>query len=242
MPRNFADSLRLVARDDDSATLAYLLSWVRPREHAALLRHHDVLPAQRHFAKQWNHVFDKNAPALERLSAHATEVRTRLIMSNDYLPKVDIASMKESLEIRVPMLDEGLFEFGLTLPHRLKYADGRTKCVLRDVAARELPAGVVALPKRGFSVPVDRLLGTEVKSRMKETLLAPSSGLADYFEPRVYRPIVTAFCDDAELPGISRQGLYQRAIMLLAVHLALARSTDKPKDAVQTPLNANSRS
>ena len=53
---------------------------------------------------------------MERLSAHATEVNTRLVLPNDFLFKVDIASMKESLEVRVPMLDEDLFAFGFSLP------------------------------------------------------------------------------------------------------------------------------
>ena len=49
-----------------------------------------------------------------------TEVNTRLMLPNDFLFKVDTASMRESLEVRVPMLDEELFAFGLSLPHRLK--------------------------------------------------------------------------------------------------------------------------
>jgi hypothetical protein len=39
--------------------------------------------------------------------------------------------------------------------------------------------------------------------------------------PEAYRPMVEAFCERCPCPGISRQGLYQRAIMLLSVHLVL---------------------
>ena len=57
---------------------------------------------------------------------------------------------------------------------------------------------------------------------LRETLLGPASELPEFFRPEAYRPVVAAFCDGRLYPGISRQGLYDRAIMLLSVHLALA--------------------
>jgi asparagine synthase (glutamine-hydrolysing) len=205
----------------DAEILAYILSWIRPKEHAATVRGLDVLPVSRLFERQWDHDIFVGSSRLERLSALATETRARLILAGDYLPKVDAASMKEGLEVRVPMLDEDFFAFGLTLPHSLKSARGASKPVLRAVAAGKIPPEVAALPKHGFNVPVDRLLDGAFKMRLKDELLGPGSGLNGLLETAAYRPIVNAFCEDRPLPRISRAGLYQRAMMLLSIHLAV---------------------
>jgi asparagine synthase (glutamine-hydrolysing) len=143
------------------------------------------------------------------------------MLPNDFLFKVDTASMRESLEIRVPMLDEDLFAFGLCLPHNLK-VNGRTcKRVLREIAKQRLPLAVANKPKRGFGIPVDAWVDGDFKKRLKETLLDDASKLPEYFRPETYQPQVEAFCEGRAFPGISREGLYQRAIMLLSLHLAL---------------------
>ncbi|TXG84752.1 MAG: hypothetical protein E6R14_04895, partial [Thermomicrobiales bacterium] len=137
----------------------------------------------------------------------------------------DIVGMKESLEVRVPMLDEDLFAFGLTLPHRLKVSGRTCKLVLRGVADRRLPPAVARKPKWGFSIPIDTWVDASFKARVRETLLGRESRLPDVFRPEAYRPIIEAFCSGQLHPDISRQGLHQRVVMLLSVHLALSNKS-----------------
>lgn len=205
---------------DDTSVIQTLFCWIREEEHRRLCRDTDVLPIRRLFEPRWEHRLPPGATGLERLSAHATELNIRLTLANDYLFKVDTASMRESLEIRVPMLDEELFAFGLSLPHCLK-VNGRTcKRVLREVAKHRLPPVVANKPKWGFAMPVDVWVDTDFKVRLRDALLGPSSRLPEFFRPEAYRPMVEAFCEGQPYPGVSREGLYQRAIMLLSVHLA----------------------
>ena len=171
----------------------------------------------------WGHQLPSHVSRLERLSAHATEVYGRLLLPNDFLFKVDTASMRESLEVRVPLSDEDLFAFGLSLPHVLKARGPNCKRVLRGIAKKWLPPSVATRPKQGFRIPIDRWVTPAFKARLRETLLGRSTRLPDFFHIDSYRPIVEAFCDQRAAPGISRQGLYQRAMMLLSVHLALTR-------------------
>ena len=103
-----------VNRADDTTILQDLFSWIPEEEHRNLCVDKDLLPVRRFFEPQWEYSLPKKSSRIERLSAHATEVLTRLTLPNDFLFKVDTASMKESLEVRVPMLDEDLFDFGLT--------------------------------------------------------------------------------------------------------------------------------
>jgi asparagine synthase (glutamine-hydrolysing) len=206
---------------DDTTIIQSMFCWVREEEHQALCQDTNLLPIRRLFEAHWECNLPRQASRLERLSAQATEANVRLTLPNDFLFKVDMASMKESLEVRVPMLDEELFAFGLSLPHRLKVKGQAGKRVLREVARRRLPLEVVNKPKHGFGLPVDKWVDADFKECLKDTLLGSASRLSEFFQPKVYRPMVEAFCDGCPCPGISRQGLYQRAIMLLSVQLAL---------------------
>src|SRR5262245_64368248 len=111
------------------------------------------------------------ASRVEKLSMLATEADLRLRLPNDFLFKVDTASMKESLEIRVPMLDEDLFAFGLSLPHRLKVNGRMCKRVLREVAKRSLPEAVGGKAKKGFGIPVDTWVDRGFKDQRRDALL-----------------------------------------------------------------------
>lgn len=206
---------------DESLIIGSLFRWVRDDELHALLPDRAVEPVRRHFEKRWEHALPHGASAVERLSAHATEVNARLVLPNDFLFKVDMASMRESLEVRVPMLDENLVSLGMSLPHRLKVSKRTGKIVLRALAARKLPEPVANKSKWGFGVPVDTWLSSDFRERLRETLLISQTPLADYYDPKAYRPIIEAFCDRREPGAISRQGLYQRVTMLLAVHVTL---------------------
>lgn len=219
--RRWAGRLDDFVANDESSIIGSLFRWVRDDELHALLPGRDVEPVGRHFEKRWEHALPHDASPVERLSAHATEVNTRLVLPNDFLFKVDIASMRESLEVRVPMLDEDLVSLGMSLPHRLKVSKHTGKIVLRALAARKLPEPVANKPKWGFGVPVDTWLGSDFRERLRETLLMSRTPLADYYDPKAYRPIIEAFCDRREPGAISRQGLYQRVTMLLAVHVTL---------------------
>ena len=174
--------------------------------------HEKLLPVRRFFEQQWEHHLPTGVSRVERLSALATEANVRVTLPNDFLFKVDLASMKQGLEVRVPMLDEDLFSFALTLPHDLKVKGRTCKRVLREVAARQLPVAVARKPKHGFSVPVDRWVNTEFKYRVRETLLSPSSPLLEFFRPEVYRPLVEAFCDGHSYLGfLARGDLWSRS-------------------------------
>jgi asparagine synthase (glutamine-hydrolysing) len=212
---------REIVDADDASIIQGLFCWIHEEEHKKLCRSGDVVPVRRLFESQWEYDLPRGTSKLERLSAHTTEVNTRLILPNDFLFKVDMASMRESLEIRVPMLDEDLFAFGLSLPHYLKVKGRTCKTVLRSIANRQLPLEVASKPKHGFAIPIDTWVSAEFKAQLRHVLLGTRSRLSEFFAPEAYKPLVNAFCDNRCYPGVSRQGLYQRAIMLLSVHLAL---------------------
>ena len=221
--RGLRTRMKSLAQADDTSVIQSMYCWLSDEEHAALCQDTDLLPVRRLFEPQWDYHLPAHAGRLERLSAHATEVGMRLTMANDYLFKVDAASMRESLEVRVPMLDEDLVAFGLSLPHHLKVQGRTCKRVLRGVAQRLLPPAVAAKPKRGFAVPLERWIDTGFNERLRELLLGPSSQLPAFFRPEAYTKIIRALGETPIATDEPQQTLYGRAIMLLAAQLALAR-------------------
>jgi asparagine synthase (glutamine-hydrolysing) len=95
------------------------------------------------------------------------------------LVKVDRASMAYGLEVRAPLLDYGLVEWGLTLPRRLKLRGANGKYVLKRALEPLLPRELLYRPKQGFAPSIAGLFRHEagrVRARlMGETLL--DSGL-----------------------------------------------------------------
>jgi asparagine synthase (glutamine-hydrolysing) len=216
-------SLRTVGARDDTAILQGLFGWLDEVERDHLLRDPaSVEPTRRIFEPQWHYGLPAGSSRLERLSAHAVEVNIRVVLANDFLPKVDIGSMRNSLEVRVPMLDEQLIDFGLTLPHELRVHRRVGKRVLRAVAANRLPAGISTRPKQGFAVPVDRWLGREFRVALADTMLNGRSAVSEVLAPATYEPWVQAFCEGRALPSLSRASIYQRVVMLLALETALS--------------------
>lgn len=94
-------------------------------------------------------------------------------MVDDVLVKVDRMSMAHSLEVRSPLLDHRVLEFGARLPSALKIGSRQGKLPLRALAARRLPAEVQRLPKRGFSIPAAQWLRNELRELGEEMILNP---------------------------------------------------------------------
>jgi len=111
-------------------------------------------------------------------------------LPDDILTKVDRTSMAHSIESRVPLLDNEVIDFALTLPSALKIREGRRKHVLKEVAAQYLPAGLIDRRKQGFAVPLDVWFRGSLRELFSDTLLSPRALQRGYFEPAFIRRLV----------------------------------------------------
>ena len=102
-------------------------------------------------------------------------------LPGDILTKVDRASMRVSLEARVPLLDHPLVEFAVSLPGRVKRRDGVGKWILRQAVTGLVPDSVFAQPKRGFGVPLAQWLRRELRHRL-ETLLRADRAVYEHVD------------------------------------------------------------
>ncbi len=71
-------------------------------------------------------------------------------MPDDFLHVEDTMSMANSIEARVPLLDNELVELAAKIPAGLKYKDGRGKYIFRKAMEGILPSPVLRKEKRGF--------------------------------------------------------------------------------------------
>ncbi len=92
-------------------------------------------------------------------------------LPNAMLQKVDIASMAESLEVRVPLLDDELVRWADALPVRALRRRRYGKYVLRNALEKLLPNGSAWAPKRGFALPIDVWLRRAQNARAIRELL-----------------------------------------------------------------------
>jgi asparagine synthase (glutamine-hydrolysing) len=105
---------------------------------------------------------------------------------NSYLPedllvKMDIATMANSLEARVPFLDHQFMEFVAGIPSHLKLKGSKTKSILKTAFKDFLPATILNRKKMGFGVPVSRWFRNELKDYVYDILLDPRTLKRGYF-------------------------------------------------------------
>jgi asparagine synthase (glutamine-hydrolysing) len=117
----------------------------------------------------------------------AQQTDIHLYMTDDVLAKVDRISMAHSLEVRCPLLDPAILEFAARLPASVKIAGGRGKMPLRRLAERRLPAEVVNMPKRGFSIPAARWLREDLRPMTESLLFDGSAGVLDCLDRTALR-------------------------------------------------------
>jgi asparagine synthase (glutamine-hydrolysing) len=103
-------------------------------------------------------------------------------LPEDLLVKMDIATMANSLEARVPFLDHQLMEFIATIPPRLKLKGTITKYILKEAFSDFLPPPILTRKKMGFGVPVSRWFRNELKDYAYGILLDPRTINRGYFK------------------------------------------------------------
>lgn len=107
------------------------------------------------------------------------------------LTKVDAMSMAHGLEVRVPLLDRRIMDFAGRCSTRLLLPqNGPSKFLLRRAAERfGAPASVLNAKKRGFNVPIARLLRKELAVLSNHWLDRNPDVLSPYLNPDAIRAL-----------------------------------------------------
>jgi asparagine synthase (glutamine-hydrolysing) len=121
----------------------------------------------------------------------------RLFLGERLLRDNDVASMACSLEQRMPLVDQVLFESVDRLPDQARYRPLGRKAMLRRIGLRGLDPALFERPKSGFVLPFDRWIRRGLKDIMDQTLRDPQAIGPAGLDPMAVERLWRAFHDEA---------------------------------------------
>jgi len=111
-------------------------------------------------------------------------------MVDSVLTKVDRASMMNSLEVRVPLLDHEFAELTFKIPSKLKLNGKEQKYIFKKAMTSSLPGNVLKHPKQGFSVPLSLWFKDDLREYVRDTLLSDNPLLSSYLDSKFIRKLI----------------------------------------------------
>ncbi|MFH7243856.1 MAG: asparagine synthase (glutamine-hydrolyzing) [Spirulina sp.] len=142
------------------------------------------------------------------------------LLPDGMLTKVDVATMAHGLEARSPLLDLRLVELASKIPAGQQRQGWQSKFLLKQLARKYFPEGLLNRPKQGFSLPTSDWLRGDMGPLLESVLLSPQAQARQYFCPEV-----VAHCIAAHRQGKADHG--QRLWSLLLLELWFQMFIDK---------------
>jgi len=194
---------QLSAKTSLAARYSSILSLAQPNDLSALLNPGFVSAAgENTFVSQFTsgHISPFDRMIRSDLAAY---------LPGDLLVKVDMATMANSLELRSPMLDVNVVEWGLSLPRKYKIKGFETKHILKDVARSLVPANLINRPKMGFGIPRAEWIRTGMKEMVIDTLTDATATQRGWFDPGEVKKVI-----DNHMTGEDRDNIIWPMLML----------------------------
>jgi asparagine synthase (glutamine-hydrolysing) len=130
-------------------------------------------------------------------------------LPGDLLVKVDIATMANSLELRSPLLDFNVVEWGISLPRKFKIKGFETKHMLKEVARSLVPAELIDRPKMGFGIPRAEWLRCGMKELVIDTLTDTTAIQRGWFNANEVKKVI-----DVHMNGEDKDNILWPILML----------------------------
>ncbi len=151
--------------------------------------------------KLWKNEFHRSIDGIPDTFKEATEhidslspvhmaqyLDMKTLLPSRLLPKVDIVSMMNGLEVRTPFADKEILEFACTIPDtvNLKRNDGNTytgKYLLKKLLSNDFNNNFIYRNKTGFNIPIYEWFSVNGNKRrvFEEYLLRADSHISEYF-------------------------------------------------------------
>ena len=164
--------------------------------------------------------------SIEELSVHsfstnghsANEMRTDIVnliswleldgyMANTLLRDTDAMSMAHSLEVRVPLIDNNVAGFVLSLPGNWKFGPSQQnlpKPLLAETMSDLLPVEFLSRRKMGFTLPFEKWLGSQLRDQVTSVFNDQGSLSAAGLNQKPVREMWKRFLKQPKAVGWSR--------------------------------------
>jgi asparagine synthase (glutamine-hydrolysing) len=137
-----------------------------------------------------------------------TDIET--ILPDDFLTKVDRASMAVGLEVRPPLVDHEFLELSARIPGRWKVRDGQSKWIFKQMLRGTLPDAILDRRKQGFEIPVDAWLRTDLRDQFQATVLGRNHRIGQLIDQASVEKLY-----QSHLSGAGRHGSTLWALLVL---------------------------
>lgn len=111
-------------------------------------------------------------------------------LPGDILVKVDRASMANSLEVRVPILDHEFVEWAAGVPAAMKLRGGEGKYIFKKALEPYVPRDVLYRTKMGFAVPIGGWFRGPLRERIRDAVSSPALADCGIFDVAVLNTLV----------------------------------------------------
>ena len=115
------------------------------------------------------------------------------------LRKVDLMSMSNSLEVRVPFLDAEVINYSLNIIPQLGISHNNPKHLLKECLSAFVPKSLIDFKKRGFSVPIEKWMHNQLRDDIIHHLIDKPIFGANLIEQDVFREQVLGFFDNKKV-------------------------------------------
>jgi asparagine synthase (glutamine-hydrolysing) len=151
-------------------------------------------------------------------------VDTHIWLPDDLLLKADKITMANQLELRVPFLDHRMVEFAARLPQAAKLRGSTGKVLLRQLMKGKLPEPILSRAKKGFPVPTQRWLRSELRDWVNDSLLTSNAAIRNYMNPDVVKKIA----EDHQQGRVSREQELWTLLVFETWHRTFVDRTVRP--------------
>jgi asparagine synthase (glutamine-hydrolysing) len=140
-----------------------------------------------------------------------TAADVAVVLPDDFLVKVDRASMACGLEVRPPLLDHELMELAARVPSRWKVHGGDTKWVLKRAYRGRLADDILWRRKHGFGMPIDAWLRGPLREMFEDAVLMPGARVGELVNQAAVRSLY-----QSHRAGTGRHGGILWGMLILA--------------------------